>query len=71
MNVLYYKYNKSPVSTSKTFPTSQKIPVGFYYVNSPTFPLEENVTLIFLVITFLLFNSFTAYVHIPNIYVRS
>lgn len=42
------------------------------YVNTPTFPLEENVTLIFLVITVLLFlNRFTAYVHILNIYVCS
>lgn len=44
MNVLYYKYNKSLVSTSKTFTASQKIPVGFYYVSTPTFP-QENVNI--------------------------
>lgn len=45
MNGLYYKYNKSLMSTSKTFTASQKIPVGFYYVNTPTFPLEEHANI--------------------------
>ena len=57
------------MSTSKMFPASQKIPVGFYYVNTPAFPLEENVIFMVLGITFLpFFNSFTASVHISNIY---
>lgn len=72
MKVLCYKYNISPISTHRTFPVSQKIPVAFYCVSSPNFPLEENIFLILLVITLLFFfNSFTAHGHIPNIYVCS